>query len=591
MLEPPDENLRRQARRPSRCTSNWNDTVWEWTGGPPAKGRHNNQIRWDFRMADGSRFDEPQWATWRQAMKTAVWSLDADPSAARKPTRIGSFRLFYTYLRTLVQWMHDNGYQRLNQLTRTSQRAFMRDIGKRKGRGSPEATLKTSTLAQYQNMLQVLFLQGQRYPELAIAEPRPQDAIKLSHANPDRRSIPKTPDAIATALVGGAIQLLGPPAENIIDVRDRMLELYSEVEHTLGTTWQATAHVRKEFQAHPPGWKRCRNEHWYTGPVDNPHDVQRLVSRLCDAAAIVLSYLVGMRISEILALETGCVTKQPKPDGGGEYILIKGIIYKTAPSEHGQEHEWVGPPIAERAIEVLERISRPLRERTGKHNLWLIQQSKGLRVGTAPISVLTSHTMGLRWENKFAPFIGLPLHEGARWHLSTHQGRKTFADFMAKQDRSGLEALKDQLGHRSIVMTDIAYSPRDADMAELIGEAGMREKARTLAEVLIAPDLAGKKGKEIANREALAVSRPANHRWSAGIRRAAHPRHRRTHRNLQLRSVLLRREAHSMPRGRARAEQRAAYPKHVLHMQKLRRRTETPSRVEGAETPKRTRPR
>ena len=92
MLEPPDETLRRQAKRNTRCASRWNDTVWKWDESPPGTGEHGKRIQWDFRMADGSRFNEPQWAEWTEAMKIAVWSLIADPIPERRTPRMGTVR-------------------------------------------------------------------------------------------------------------------------------------------------------------------------------------------------------------------------------------------------------------------------------------------------------------------------------------------------------------------------------------------------------------------------------------------------------------------------------------------------------------------
>ena len=93
-----------------------------------------------------------------------------------------------------------------------------------------------------------------------------------------------------------------------------------------------------------------------------------------------------------------------------------------------------------------------------------------------------------------------PDARGKSWHLSTHQGRKTFAYLVAKQDRSGLHALREHLGHRSIVMTDLAYSGHDHDMRALMGEAAMDEMIQAYAEVLTATELAGRAGEEIIKR-------------------------------------------------------------------------------------------
>ena len=292
--------------------------------------------------------------------------------------------------------------------------------------------------------------------------------------------------------------MLGAPAEDIIEARDRLLALYDEIGDVPGGQRAVKAELRKRLDAKPLAWKRSKRERWHNESLNGPREVRRLTERLCDAAGVVLSYLVGMRISEVLGLEVGCVMKRARTDGEKAYTQIHGTVYKTAPTAKGEPHDWVAPPIAERAIDVLERISRPLRERTGKPKLWLFYRGSGVKVGKAGIGTPTNHNMTARLNNFFAPFIGLPAHEGEPWHLSTHQGRKTFAYFMAIQDRSGLEALKDQFGHRSVVMTDLAYSPHDAEMNELIGKEGTQEMAEALAELLIAPDLAGEKGRQIA---------------------------------------------------------------------------------------------
>lgn len=500
MLEPPNEDLRRRAKQPVGSKSHWDDAVWKWDGGTPGNRQSVNQIRWDFPMADGSRFNDAQWAPWAEAMKTALWSLVADPPADRRPLRITSLGIVHRTMRILVQWMHDNGYERLNQLTRTGQRAFIRDMRRRRGSGPDGKPVKNRTLAAYQDMLQLLFLQGRRYPELAIEEPAPQDTITTSRLSQENESIPRTPDAVANALIGGAIRLLGPPAEDIIVARDEILKLEKEVRARKRTENVADCELYKILKDHEWAWKRSRNELWYREGLRSPREIRRLTDRLCDAAFVVLSYLVGMRVSEILGLEPGCITQRRSLDGSETFTFVTGRIYKTAPTAQGVPHEWVAPPIVERAIEILERISLPLRERTGQRSLWLNAANRGVTIRKARITVLTRNAMSDRLNIRFSPFVGVPPHEGKPWRLSPHQGRKTFAYFVARQDRSGLHALKEHLGHRSIVMTDQAYSGRDHEMTKLIGEAATEEMVSAFAEVLTASELAGQAGEEIAKR-------------------------------------------------------------------------------------------
>ena len=380
MLKPPDEKLSRNAKQHIPSWSHWDDPVWEWVGGSPGTASDLKRLRWNFKMADGSRFSDPQWAEWAQTMKIAIWSLAADPPADRRPLRIASLHIMHRNMRTLVEWMHCHGYRRLNQLTRTGQRAFIRDVKGGKAGGKGKAPLKIQTMVKFQNTLQLLFLQGRRYPQIAIEEPAPQDAISVAQVAATGGGIPRTPDEIAMVLIRGAIRLLGPPAEDIIEARDRVQTVHEEAVSrgtSLSNVW---AYERKKLTATPPRWERSTNESWYRKDMYKPSEVRGMANRLCDAAFVVLSYLVGMRASEILALETGCVTKRPSLAGDETFTFINGRIYKTAPTAEGVRHAWVAPPIAERAIEVLERVSRPVRAETGKRNLWLNAVSKGVSI-------------------------------------------------------------------------------------------------------------------------------------------------------------------------------------------------------------------
>ena len=347
--------------------------------------------------------------------------------------------------------------------------------------------------------MQLLFLQGKRYPELAIGEPAPQDAVRVSRYKESTGAIPRTPEPIAIALIAGAIRLLGDPAEDIIEARDRTLDLYKSSRSTADTD-KARRCVDKELKTSPLSWERCRDESWYKDIGSRTLGVRELTKRLCDAAFVVLAYLVGMRVSEILALEAGCITRRPSLAGDETFTFVTGSIYKTASTAAGETHEWVAPPIAERAIEVLERVSAPLRQETGNPNLWQYRRGGGMYGGGGRIDVLKAPWVAKRLNGMFAPLVEVPTHNGKPWHLTPHQGRKTFAYLVAKQDRTGLHALQKHLGHRSVVMTDHAYGGHDHDMMTLIGEAGLDEMTEAFAEVLTATELAGKGGEEIVKR-------------------------------------------------------------------------------------------
>ena len=499
MLEPPSEELRQRAKHPIASTSRWDDDVWIFEVANPSAPDSQKTITWRLVMADGTRLTEPKWEPWADAMKIAIWSLAVDPPEGHKPRRAVSQVSLQRCLRVLVQWMYDNGYERLNQLSRQGRRAFMSYIKQRKGRSNRQQTVKTKVLKQYQSMLDLLWLQGRRYPELAVAEAAPQDVIVVSRNRDDTERIPRTPEPVAIALIAATIRLLGDPADEIIEGRDRVLKLYEEAKCTPSRNFPVT-YVRKQLKAKPIAWRKSKQERWYDETQHDLPQVNRLARILRYAAFVILSYLVGMRVSEILALEVGCITKRPSLSGEETYTFITGRIFKTAPTDTGVAHEWIAPPIAERAIEVLDRLSKPVRMKCGRPSLWLHQMNTVVYDGASKIEVQKSNSINAGLNDFLVPFIGLPLHDGKQWHLTSHQGRKTFAYLVAKQDRSGLHALKEHLGHRSIVMTDQSYSGHDHEMRKLIGEAAMDEMVHAFADALTATELAGKAGEEIVAR-------------------------------------------------------------------------------------------
>lgn len=499
MLEPPSEQLRQRAKHPIASTSSWDDEIWIFEVANPSAPNWQRTVKWNVIMADETSLTEPKWKPWSEAMKIAIWSLAVDPPEGHKPRRPISQVTLQRSMCVLVQWMHDNGYKRLNQLTPEGRRRFMSYVKQRRGRDNPEQTVKMRVITQYQSMLDLLWLQGRRYPELAVAEAAPKDVIVVSWDRNDTEQIPRTPEPVAIALIAGAIRLLDDPADDIIEARDRVLKLYEEAKSKPGRSRPIT-YVRKQLATKPLAWRRSKQEGWYEETEDDLAQVGNLARILRYAAFVILSYLVGMRVSEILALEAGCITKRPSLSGEETHTFITGRIFKTAPTDEGVAHEWIAPPIAERAVQVLERLSEPLRKRSGRPNIWLHQTSKGVYGGTHKIEVQKSNSINDRLNDSLAPFIGLPLHDGKQWHLTSHQGRKTFAYLVAKQDRTGLHALKEHLGHRSIVMTDHSYSGRDHEMRKLIGEAAMDEMIHAFADALTATELAGKAGKEIVAR-------------------------------------------------------------------------------------------
>ena len=363
------------------------------------------------------------------------------------------------------------------------------------GSGKP---LKSTTLQTYANLLTRLYLQGAKFPEVAIDDPFPGIAPLFSRH--DQGWMPYTPDAVAVPLVSAALRLIGTPADDVIALQTQAQSAYDDALARAISQTKAGFIVTDAIAPFTFSTLPGEETPWHEAPVTSTKQVRRLADRIYDACFVVIAYLVGARASEILGLQAGCIEHHPVSDGGETFAYLAGQIYKTARGVDGEAHRWVAPAPVERSVAIMERLTARLRAQTGRSELFLVMASTGLVGPAARIDLPIISTIIRRLNDLFAPFIGLPDHEGEPWRLNTHQGRKTFARFVGKRDRTGLHALQTHLGHVTRAMTDRGYVGTDFALDDLIDRHAQEETRAALEEVLTATALAGKGGRMIAAR-------------------------------------------------------------------------------------------
>ena len=483
------------APRRISTASLWTDAIWRLDLNRPGVTDCDRTIDWSFVLPDGTRFTDPAWTELREALRCFLWSLRTDPPAGKRRMSWGSLVSIFGQMRVLVCWMTGEGYSRFADLDADVASRFLAALRERPGRGGQMLTI--CTRAGYLVTLGRLYAQRGKLPDpigddvrLFLEERRPRNRRIDRH----ERVRPYTPDAVATALVAGALRLVGAPADDVIRLRDLAAEAYAGHE-TRGEALQDTA-AGSRLRAFTFSTLAGEEVPWRK-PVARLWDVQPLIDRIYDACFVTIAWLTGARVSEILGLEAGCIERHVD-EGGVSVAYMCGRIFKLATGEGGKPHRWIAPEPVVRAIEVLERVSAPLRQKHGTTSLWLMTRDSVLL--RQPAGIPHSQSFVVRLNGAFAAFIGLPLHEGEPWHLTTHQGRKTFARFIGKRDRTGLHALQMHLGHVSRIMTDVAYVGSDFELAELIGEETIAETRAALEDLLTAPALAGHAGRMISAR-------------------------------------------------------------------------------------------
>lgn len=477
--------------------SHWDDGVWCFDISTPGVTDGGRKIRWAFNLPDGSLFTDPAWAELRQTVKCFLWSLRTDPPDGKRRVASGTLISVFSQVRVLVCWMAGEGLTRFAEFDADAATEFLAAVTARPGRR--DTKLSVGALAGYLVTIGRLYAQRKKLEDgvpddLAyfLDEYRPRNRRR------DRalRGFPYTPDAVAVALIGGALRLIGRPAEDVLALRALASRAYDYRKRSARPIPSKEAEARHQLSGFAFSTLEGEDAPWHR-PIYGFNEINALVGRIYDACFVVIAWLVGARVSEILGLEAGCIECHSGPDGE-EIRYLHGRIYKMATGSGGRPHRWIAPEPVVRAIEILERLSAPTRKKLGSSQLWLLTRDPILL--QQPSGIPNTSNVAMRLNGAFRDLVDLPLHKGKPWRFNTHQGRKTLARFIGKRDRTGLHALQEHLGHLTRDMTDIAYVGTDFELAELIGEETMKETRAALEDLLTADTLAGHAGRMIVQR-------------------------------------------------------------------------------------------
>jgi integrase len=376
-------------------------------------------------------------------------------------------------------------------------------IQSRKGLNSP--TLRPASVQRYLVVLAYLYRYRAEIGDGLLVDPcQGQSAGAAAGGRRDNSyRYPYTPDAVAVPLIQGAIRLLTTCAADVLNARELYAAAISRAKRR-GSAFEAC-----NSAAH----KVLRQVTIVTlrGPqkLDSVKDLAELIEMLYAACFVTISYLVGPRAAEILHLRFGCLRPvsaggSVKSTSGGDtaFGVIVGAIFKQEVQYHGRRHEWVAPAPALHAISVLESLSAHHRSVSGRDQLWL--RARGRYNGAkewqheqaGPFRLPTTEKMGIS-VRRFGKWLDLPNHEGKPWHLSTHQGRKTLARFVALRDRSSMHALAQHLGHRERAGTDQGYAGNDYLLDREIDAEILEQSVSAWEHMLASPGLGGRAGAEI----------------------------------------------------------------------------------------------
>jgi integrase len=466
----------------SRCSC-FGDDLWQLDIAVAGRSSCHKRLNWKVTLADGSRLTDPQHARLLDAAKQFLWSMVCDPPRGRK--RLSASTLYFRgeMLITILRWMIAEEYGSFAALDAPAVERFRVWLRTRRvvSTGRPIAP---GTIEHYLRVLKDLYRQRAKLTDALQHDPLPMEttyeAAGVTEAS--KGWIPFIPDPVAVDILAKALDWITHHSEPILTARDTC-------DATLENS-KAAGNVRPRNRARIT--LKVKDLHGPKGEaIDGPRVMRRLVAHLTEACFIVIAGFVGMRVSEILSMMAGCIEHKPIGETGVAQAYVVARMFKTVDDPRGRVERWLAPEPVVRAVEVLERLSLPMRKASGRRELFLAKNPR-----SGDVAPVTGIHISLRIR-QFAAYVGVLHHEGKPWLFRPHQFRKTFARFIARRDRSQLLALSDHFKHASIAMTGKGYVGNDFDLKELIDHEGQAETARALDGFLTSDRLAGRMGERL----------------------------------------------------------------------------------------------
>jgi hypothetical protein len=480
--------------RPLAQSSTWEEaplSPWsrfgddEWLLDIRTAGRRadQNRFNWAVPPPESSKISAGDHGRLIRATKHFLWSMHYDPPSGRKRSSPASIHQKAMVLRSIVEWMAKEGLARFAEIGPDAIERLSICLRSRPSRGG-KGNIATATITNYLLAIKDLYRQRGKLDDAPQVDPLPLETTyeAAGHTRATKGAIPFIPEPQAIAILAEALRWIEDHGDTIVMAETIRRDARSQ--GLLRGKRQASDHVRAALEYAS-----------LVGPsgeaLGGAYAVRHAATHLVEACYIVIAGFVGMRVSEILSMKAGGNRVSPDRRERGRSGLCGGKAVQDGRRSDGRIERWVAPVPVVRAVDLLERLSAPLREASGRDELFLVRNTQYGEI------VPVTH-MHIAWRiNDFAARVGVPDHDGKPWPFSTHQFRKTFARFIARRDRTQLLGLAEHFKHTSVAMTARGYVGSDFDLHSLIDHEARAETAAALDRLLAAKRLGGKMGERI----------------------------------------------------------------------------------------------
>jgi len=462
------------------AVSRFHDEIWDFSHEDrnPSSDRSAKRIRWAFATPDGGLFSDPQFRNLLLALKHFLFALRWHPIDSRPlgvSTLVAVFRRAKRFVLHLLDY--PNPVLRFRDVLPHHCQEYMAKV------------LNSSLNIGYKyhciSTIEKLRLYSGIMRDGMIVEPlngeHPGDVVGWDLASLLERQTEVIPDDVLGPLVRASLEYVDHFADYLLDASKRIEEIRRE---GLRLNTRAT----QCLQQLDPSAYRLDGTKFETG-LNSAQNLNRELCFLQTACFVLIAFSTGMRISEVLSLREGCCEIQASA-GEADLVWLRSRVFKMQGVPDGREARWIGGSVCARAVDVLERLTRPTREQTKVDSLWVPIPSL-IRKPRDP-GPLKGDTIRYRLE-VFVAMLGLKDPAGGPSHLHPHMFRRTFARHVVRHDTTNLLALKEHFKHVSLSMTD-HYVGSDLELWALMMEEEEKLSFESFDKALRAERLAGPGG-------------------------------------------------------------------------------------------------
>jgi integrase len=434
--------------------SRYEDDVWVFPANACPSGTQKAKRELNFvTITDKSMQAMAKWVVWNKR---------------NQGNSVGSIRNDLNGLRAYFSWINESDTLKEHGLNAFSAKAYVAHVNtltsKRNGKTKP---LSPVTKAQRFFTLEYIYIYCKAF-DFVLEHPwfessASEQSGAVGKVEKDARSKPKTP-----LIPDDVLHLLCRFTMGFIDRAKELLDLRDKIDNFTPTGKDISLQSAQKL-------KYLQS---ISANFDRLDELNKALILLRDSCLFWILLTTGMRIHEVLGIKRGAYRKETKD--GEVYYYIETVSDKT----YTGLAEWIAPKIAVDAIKILERYSAPLQaqleaelslaksnndhQEVNSCTTHLNKVFLSLIPKTNKVSVVSGDAVtGSRLPN-------LCKQVNADWNLSSHQFRRTFANYAAHSELGDLRALKDHFKHWSITMTAL-YAYNDELDRELFEEM-LKEK-------------------------------------------------------------------------------------------------------------------